>query len=398
MTTRPVLVRQNVPHSLEPLSLVPRGGTADRYDEKWLQTLIQTIPDLLPTAEIEPGFGRLIPVAIEVPCGHGLIDNLFVSPSGGIAIVETKLWRNLDSRRLVVAQALDYAAALAQMGYAAFERAALAGVTGSSKPASLFGVIAEEADALDEPKFIEAVSSNLRRGRMLVIVAADGVRAETEALADLLQSHAGARFTFALVAIELYTCPDEAILAVPRSIVKTHLIERGVVTITDDRIMISPNIQTEKTGIAPRSSLTEDQFFEAMAKRTPSLPKAIRSFLSRLTELQVEPQWLKSLKLNWESGTEGGVNLGYVSLEGVVSTDFTLYALRDRAPEAAHIYLTELAQLIAGRVITRDERHPFVVDRDGRKPRVETLLPACADGWLVAIERLIARVQETSAK
>src|SRR3546814_19642266 len=54
-------------------------------------------------------------------------------------------------------------------------------------------------EALDEAEFIDAVSLNLRLGRMLAIVLGDGIRTETEALCDLLQSHAGAHFTFALV-------------------------------------------------------------------------------------------------------------------------------------------------------------------------------------------------------
>src|SRR3546814_8460474 len=52
------------------------------HDENWLQTLIHDHPAILPVSDIEPGFGDLIAAAREVPCGHGYIDNLYLTPSG----------------------------------------------------------------------------------------------------------------------------------------------------------------------------------------------------------------------------------------------------------------------------------------------------------------------------
>ncbi|RYG92474.1 MAG: hypothetical protein EON58_18630, partial [Alphaproteobacteria bacterium] len=49
------------------------------FSEDWLQSLIHNHPEMLPVADIEPGFGTLMPVAREVPCGHGYIDNLYVT-------------------------------------------------------------------------------------------------------------------------------------------------------------------------------------------------------------------------------------------------------------------------------------------------------------------------------
>ena len=397
MAALPILVRDNVPRPLRPLALAPKSAAnPDGYDEKWLQLLIQSNPEVLPRNELSPGFGRLLLVATEVACGHGYIDNLFVTAQGGIAFVETKLWRNIEARRLVVAQSLDYAAALSRMGYETFERAALAGKLGRPKPSSLHASIADQAEALDEPQFIQAVSQNLRRGRMLVIAAGDGVRAEAEALADLLQSHAGARFTFALVAIELFKADDGAILAVPRSVAKTQLIERGVVSIYDDRINIAPNPQTEATGSAPRSSLTQDQFFEAMAKRDARLPEAIRAFLARFAEVGVEPEWLESLKLKWPGGADGSVNLGYIRKDGGVATDMTSYKLGARALD----YLQALAEMSGGKVIQRSEAGlpSFVAGADGKSAvKVECLLPAHANEWLAAMRRLIFKLQTNPA-
>ncbi|WP_309604903.1 hypothetical protein [Phenylobacterium sp.] len=396
MATLPILIRGTSMGALQPLSLASKSSTnLDGYDERWLQDLIQSHPEVLPTAELEPGFGRLLPVSKEVACGHGYIDNLFVTAEGGIAIVETKLWRNLEARRLVVAQALDYAAALARMSYDEFERAALAGDMPGPKPVSLHSLIAESADALDEPAFIQAVSLNLKRGRMLVIAAGDGVRAEAEALADLLQSHAGARFTFALVAIELFKAEDGAVLAVPRAVAKTVLIERGVVRIADDRVVIEPPARGLTSGTAIRSSLTEDQFMEEMAKRDQRLPAAIRSFLDRIADFGVEPEWKASLNLKWIGGANGPVNFGYIRKDGGVATDMTSYKLGPLAMP----YQQDLASMVRGKVVQRSENsYPFIAGADGRSSvKVEQLLPNHAEEWADAMDRLIKQVQRSEA-
>ena len=51
------------------------------------------------------------------------IDNLFVSPSGLITIVETKLWRNPEGHRTVVAQILEYAKTLSLWTYQELDKA-----------------------------------------------------------------------------------------------------------------------------------------------------------------------------------------------------------------------------------------------------------------------------------
>src|SRR3546814_1369731 len=95
-------------------------------------------------------------------------------------------------------------------------------------------------EALDEAEFIDAVSLNLRLGRMLAIVLGDGIRTETEALCDLLQSHAGAHFTFALVELATWQNSAGDILAVPSTLARTVMIERGIVRIEDGAVTVRP--------------------------------------------------------------------------------------------------------------------------------------------------------------
>src|SRR3546814_2706818 len=89
-------------------------------------------------------------MAREVPCRHGLIDNLFVTPSGDIVLVEAKLWRNPEMRRKVVAQALDYVAALSSMDYGAFEHAVGRGLGG---PKRIYDAVGSNPEVLEQGRF-----------------------------------------------------------------------------------------------------------------------------------------------------------------------------------------------------------------------------------------------------
>jgi hypothetical protein len=180
------------------------GGRSDlgRYDELWLQTKLHCNPDVFPIEQIEPGFGDLIPLCRELPLSigggrSGALDNLFVTRDGGLVLVETKLWRNPEARRSAVAQAMDYAAAVFRMNYTQFERAVLtARGKANSVDDSMFKIVDAASHGVDEAEFVDAVSRNLSRGRAIIAVLGDGIREDIVPLANLLQTHAGHRFTF----------------------------------------------------------------------------------------------------------------------------------------------------------------------------------------------------------
>ena len=358
-------------------------------NESWLQELIHTHPDVLPIADIEPGFGEPIAAAREVPCAHGYIDNLYLTPSGEIVLVETKLWRNSQMRREVVAQALSYVAALTGMAYEAFE-AAIA--SGQHAPKKLYDLVADQPDVLGETEFIDAVSLNLGRGRMLVMIVGDGLRTETEALAQLLQSHAGSHFTFALV--ELATWKNEAtgdILAVPTTLAKTVMIERGIVRLEQGVIRVEPM----PTEAQPKpQSITSTDFWEAMTKRDPTLPAAIRALLDALEPLGVYSEMKAALNLKadlpeWDKQ----LNFGYTGRNG----QFRPNELAYKVPQDVWMpYFQTLARLIGGKVINEPNSR-FVAAADGKAVRIEQLLPKHRDAVVVAIETVIAKLRSEAA-
>jgi hypothetical protein len=354
------------------------------HSESWLQTLIHDHPAVLPISGIEPGFGDLIAVAREVRCGHGYIDNLYLTPSGDIVLVETKLWRNNQMRREVVAQVLDYVAALSRMGYEAFETMVS---RGAQAPARLYDLIRNHPEALEESEFIDAVTLNLRRGRMLAIVLGDGIRTETETLSDLLQSHAGAHFTFALVELAVWQNQTGDILAVPSTLAKTVMIERGIVRIEGGIATVQPIPVLAQIG---PQSISSAGFWDAIAKRNPSLPETIRSFLAALEPLGVYPDFKASLNLKLDlPDREKPINFGYIMKNGTFWPNQTPWTL----PESIwRPYFDKLARMVGGTVI--DEPNNRYVAVNGRSgPRIEQLLPQHQEEWVAAIARVIEVLQ-----
>jgi len=144
LTGIPTLVDKNGNGQLlEHVALSRLGEGA--FDEAWLQRLIHDNPSCLPIAEIEPGLGLFHSICREMPTPHGYIDNLLMTASGDIAIVETKLFRNPEARRKVLAQVLDYAIAIFGMTYEGFEKAALSGTFSNGKPKSLYNTCTPRA-------------------------------------------------------------------------------------------------------------------------------------------------------------------------------------------------------------------------------------------------------------
>ena len=137
-----------------------------RLHEGWLQDLLERHPELLPIEDIEPAFAPLISIGREIGTAVGSIDNLFINPDGYVTLVETKLWRNPEARRQVVAQIIDYAKELSQWDYELLD-AQVRGAAGqgSATDAGLLGLVRTTGfvGKFNEAAFIDRVTRNLRR-------------------------------------------------------------------------------------------------------------------------------------------------------------------------------------------------------------------------------------------
>jgi hypothetical protein len=394
---KPCPVRIN--STLKLLSPIQIG--AGRFSEQWLQELIFRHPACLPVGEIEPGFGELVSVGMEIPTSHGPIDNLLITPEGQIVLVEAKLWRNPQARREVVAQALDYASCIFEWDYEELEQRVLVSSFGPfSRPQRLYDLF-EGRDGLALADFVDAINTNLRRGRILILVVGDGIRTEAKRLATMLQSHAGAHFTFALVELNVFEVDSpEDVLVVPRVLAQTEMIARGVVEVHDQRVTISlPSKSATTAKISPTASglpenITADEFYEAMARLSPTLPAQIRDFLSKLGDLGVRADFQRSLNLRWDPPTGRTINLGVIHRDGQVWTD----AVNARAPrDLAHAYIEELA----GRLGMDVDKTSFAKDawhvrRHGKAPRITEILDKL-NIWVDAVAHLTSAMRERAS-
>ena len=102
-----------------------------------------------------------------------------------MTVVETKLWRNPEARRKVVAQIIDYAKDLARRSYSELV-AAVKTATGSTDADPIVAAACEEGD---ETAFIDHVSRNLRLGRFLLLIVGAGIREGVEEMSKWLMAN-----------------------------------------------------------------------------------------------------------------------------------------------------------------------------------------------------------------
>jgi hypothetical protein len=210
-----VIALSGQPTALERVSV----GSADHSGaerEAFIQNLVFDHPEVIPMVEIAPPLMPLIPVCKELPTRAGPLDNLWVTPEGGIVLGECKLFRNPETRRQVIVQALDYAAAIAGLQYEEFEIAARKAAGSSSM--TLLALVREQSQ-LNEAQFIDAVSRRLRHSHLMGL--GDGIQEGVESLAGYLQLHAGLHVGLALVDLSVWRDGDGGLLIVPRIPLRT---------------------------------------------------------------------------------------------------------------------------------------------------------------------------------
>ena len=290
--------------------LVPEQGTAtpleritfdDReINEGWLQELMFENPEILPVNDIDPGFGPLIPIGREIGTDVGPIDNLYISPSGSLTIVEAKLWRNPQARREVVGQIIDYAKEVSRWDYEDLDAA-----TERACGKRLWDLVGEHSDPLlNEPKFIDTVTRNLNVGRFLLLIVGDGIREAMERMAEFLQDTPQLRFSLALIELQAYRLPEtDQLLVTPVVVSRTKEISRAIVRVSGDagaKVDVSLDITDASSGPAssPPRSLTHTDFFQGLEESGASA-EAIRIAHRIHDEFDADDRFL----IDWKSAS-----------------------------------------------------------------------------------------------
>jgi hypothetical protein len=368
--------------------------------EAFVQKLVFDHPDVIPMIDIEPAFTPLISICTELATPAGSIDNVWVTPSGGLVLGECKLVRNPQARREVVAQALDYARAISDWTYEDLE----AGVRRALKQpnAAIWGLVGEASD-LEEHQFVDALNRRLRTGRVMILIIGDGIQEGVEALTEHLQLHAGIHAGMALVDLSLWDDPAGGMLVVPRVPMRTVLIERGIV-VADAAlgVMIRPpvtqvSLRTADVTARPTTA-SEPEFYTQLEERRPGLGGRLRAFLESVANLGVTGDFRATCVMRWNAGPDAEGGAGFVDKTGKVWLSAAATSARRRGfPEAGQRYLETVAAEIGGYVRRYEKQQsPEVMDATGHGLDL-TLLLDHADAWRQAIATLIEDTKGTDA-
>lgn len=228
-----------------------RGSDKAPTNEKLLQTLLDKHPELLPTFEIFGVPSRCISLGREreVTLGagrSGYIDNLFLTEDAQLVLVETKLYRNPEARRKVVAQSLEYAMALSKLGYEQFVAMVMGDFSEAGSVDALYAHARHILDPrFDESAFVDTVAKRLREGDFAVAVIGDGVREEVENLTEL----ASCKYHLHLIELQLWARPGEDYpsLVLPLPVAQTHVL-KCCVTIAEMPDRRGLNVTVDENG------------------------------------------------------------------------------------------------------------------------------------------------------
>lgn len=246
---------------------------SDPRNEAWLQQLLYSHPELLPVAEFDEFFSPPIPIGREVVTDRGPIDNLFVSTLGGITIVETKLWKNPEKHRTVVAQVIDYAKELANWDYDRLSAAILASSRrwGETENVSLEEKIAASLATNGIPlhEFQETVAATLSQGKFLLLIVGDRISPNIALLTKAIQSAPGLGFTLGLAEMQLYqTEPgkDWPLLVIPEVLGRTVEQTRGVVRVqyVQEKPAVTIAVEDDEADDSTISKLDQELFFKSI--------------------------------------------------------------------------------------------------------------------------------------
>lgn len=223
------------------------------FSEKWIQDLVADHPEVIGIESLESAFAPAVTVGYELESGAGPVDVLLCSPRGMITIVETKLWRNAEMRRTVVAQILDYAKELRHWTYDDLdaESRKSMGRRGGGTALSLWERVSQHPDAkgISEAEFIDNVQRSLAAGRFLLLIVGDGVKEGVEELVATIQGAPGLQYVLRLVELRCYHldgAADWPLIVVPSVIARTVDLVRAVVRVeTKSEVGTSTNVQVE---------------------------------------------------------------------------------------------------------------------------------------------------------
>ncbi|MCF6312019.1 MAG: hypothetical protein L3J39_06170 [Verrucomicrobiales bacterium] len=388
----PIIINQNSGERTQ-LEKIALDGSSEKFDEAWIQQLVNDCPDLLPIDQIDSIFGDLIPLCREMRTKVGPLDNLFINQDGMLTLVECKLWRNPEARRKVVAQILDYAQAFSQMTYEDLSSQVCKAAGGSAK--SLYALVADSIEEdVSESVFHDRVVSNLQKGRFLLLIVGDGIRQGVIDISDYLQNHAHLNFAFGLVSIDVFrtaVSKAESWVIIPTVQAKTVEIERAVIRIEENASIgaiatptskqISTNPKSRRRG-----AITEQVFFERLAESAPTQIRALKELLSQLESRQIDIEpGASSLLIK-------ATDAKFIFV--IINTQGQIKSFGMGGTELGEKYIARLARLFSDGKVQESKNKAYwsVRDSEGNLFEIEEFLKH-AESWLSLVDEILDEIR-----
>ncbi len=298
--------RAGIRQAARPFDLKPTD--AGGYRERHLQEIIDQCPEVLAVREFLPEVRALVSLGREIPVElgggkTGYIDNLLVTDTGHLVVVETKLWRNPEALREVVAQVLHYGMALMALSIPLLEACVRRGDPKSpnrlSADESISQRLGSRAGLAGTAVPLDGLlDRQTRSGEMLFLVVGDGIHQSVERFASWLGSFKALPFQFGLMELRFYSTPSEGTLVVPRTLLRTKEVARHVVSIRlSEEAASQVQVDLEDTVVAengssttsitplrpPDPSMSKETLLEkARAEASPEGYRFLAEFLERL--------------------------------------------------------------------------------------------------------------------
>jgi len=292
----------------QPVVLPSASGTGDQLNrieaksnegrnEAWLQTLIFQHPEILPVADFDENYEPAIPIGREISTSSGSIDNLYISPSGAITIVETKLWSNPERHRTVVAQIIDYAKELTRWNFDDLNSAVLKAARREDKrEAESLGQLIDpylEEAGMTMVDFQERVISTLRNGEFLLLIIGDVISPNLALLTESISGAPGLDFRLGLVELQLFRLEKHKnwpLLVVPEIVGRTVERTRGVIKVQyiQERPKLEIEIEKDDTSKQTKGKTTKQVFLQ---KAPEDLADVYGKWLDEWQERDVVIYW-----------------------------------------------------------------------------------------------------------
>jgi len=214
----------------------------------------------------------------EYPTSRGFIDILYVTDNAEIILVETKLFKNPESHRTVVAQAIDYAKAFSEEEVSSLK--------------NKLQKLGADLNFFENVEYYEAIiHQNIVNGNYQVLIVGDRIHSNILGMLDSIQSAPHLSFTVSAISLNPFRLNKNEIVLSSRIESKTNEIERSVISIEilkNGNVKIDSSIPDKKRkGNKPR--ITEETYFNNL--EDPSYIEPIRHLCSEIRKRNGTIDW-----------------------------------------------------------------------------------------------------------